>query len=153
MTFLVVPVCGNDDHQANFQRIILTLTFGSPICSSLYCFKCLISGSSLNWNRGKIPPSPAGLCWAISNCRRLLSTVIWVICFCHWGLLSTEHLTGCRWQIKHLWIAVGFSLKITKEHISTCIFWQGFGSLLSRELIPPSSLSSWIYILSVNAWN
>lgn len=60
MTFLVVSVCGNDDHPANFQRITLTLTFGSPICSSLYCFKCLLSDSLLNWNRSKFLQAQQG---------------------------------------------------------------------------------------------
>lgn len=60
MTFLVVSVCGNDDHPANFQRITLTLTFGSSICSLLYCFKCLLSGPLLNWNRGKFLQAQQG---------------------------------------------------------------------------------------------
>lgn len=157
MTFLVVSVCGNDDYRDNFQRIILRLTFGSPICSSLYCFEYLLSDSSLNWNRGEIPPSPAGLCWAISDCRRLLSTVIWVICSCHWGFLNTEHLAGCQWQIQHLWMTPGFPLKITKKYVSAPIFWQGFepplGSLLFGEWVAPRLLNSCLYILSTNMWN
>lgn len=148
ITFLVVSVCNNDDHWANFQRIILTLTFGSPICSSVYCFKCLLSSSLLNWKRSKIPPSPAQLYWGIYDCRRLLA----------WHSESFALIIEVFWtHSASCWMLIAQKTSVDDSKLSSQNNkWTHLSShLLTRELV--SSLlgmrSSKLYKLSTNTRN